>query len=135
MKNEDLSSGEVEMDSDEKRKSPRFNVINSRRVYISNNDMRGYFTGKIINISMSGLMLECQCELSKVLELSHFELKFDKMGDKGAVNLLTKGKSVRIKKGKEKNLFYVGLEFLETIQFPIWLQLLKTLGNPLQEPV
>ncbi|OHD14264.1 MAG: hypothetical protein A2Z98_14050 [Spirochaetes bacterium GWB1_27_13] len=95
----------------ERRKFTRFKLANGSNVDLGNKDDMVLINSKIIDISASGLLLECNCKISESIIKKNLKLYLKQIGNLDLDDFDIEGHVVRINKQTEKLKFFVAVEF------------------------
>jgi diguanylate cyclase (GGDEF)-like protein len=104
----------------DKRKFMRYKVESSNDVEIGDKDNLFSVSGKIVNISTGGLLLECSCKISDELLMNNVGLCLKKLGQHSLSNIPLSGNIVRIAKETDRMKFFLALKFEQQIEPSLW---------------
>ena len=92
----------------EKRRYFRFESDKENEISLQDTNNRVVIDGKVKNISLTGILIECQIHLNNLIYLKDNELIISHLQDIDCKNIFAK--IVRISKQNKKNNFLLGLE-------------------------
>jgi len=104
----------------ERRKFTRYKILNGSSIEIADHDNLMSINGKILDISPSGVLLECNCYLADDVIRHNLAFKFRKLGGVNMEDLDVNGNIVRLDREKEKIKFYLGMEFSDLMDQKKW---------------
>ncbi|HOV15131.1 MAG TPA: DUF4032 domain-containing protein [Spirochaetota bacterium] len=104
----------------ERRKYTRFKLLNGSFVDLSNKEDMLKIKSKILNISSSGILLECNCKISDEVAKKHLKLNLKKIGSSNFDDFEIDGSVVRVNKESEKLKFYIAFEFESLLDQTKW---------------
>lgn len=102
---------ELKMEQQDKRRHERYRFAESAYADIS--DRYGFFStqGRVLNVSHSGMLIECECRLSQALLWKNFEVTLRRIGRFHPSNEEMKGSIVRIANHNRPSYLCLGITF------------------------
>ena len=109
----------------EKREFARFDVTESCFVYINNSDSMFFNHGKVINISTSGMLIECECSFAEIVKTQGQFIIMNFINNDKTQEIINQGKVVRIEKGRSPSTYIIGVKFIRKLSNRFWTILKK----------
>lgn len=104
----------------ERRKSPRYTVANETEVDMIKDTGMLNIQGRVINISQSGVLLECNCKISDKIREDGFNLNVKKIGSFAVQDMNLKAHIAHLYVENENIRFRLGLKFKKELDNAKW---------------
>jgi diguanylate cyclase (GGDEF)-like protein len=107
----------------ERRRAPRYVMANNTEIDMVRNSEVLNIRGKVINISQSGVLLECNCKLSEKIMEDGFNLQVRKVGDSAVPSMSMKAHVAHLYVENENIKFRLGLKFKKELAHDKWQEI------------
>lgn len=110
----------------ERRRSPRYNVVNETEIDMVKETGILNIQGKVLNISQTGVLLECNCKISDKIKEDGFNLQLKKIGNYSVNDLSVKADIAHLYIENENIRFRLGLQFKKELDPAKWNEIKKS---------
>lgn len=107
----------------ERRGAPRFVLSSETQIDMVRNADVLNIHGKVVNISQSGVLLECSCKLSDKILQDGFDLQVRKIGDSSLKEMAMKAHVAHLYVENENIRFRLGLKFRKELSHDQWKEI------------
>ena len=104
----------------ERRKSPRYAVSNETEVDMVRDTGMLNIQGRVVNISQTGVLLECNCKISDKIREDGFNLHVKKIGSFDTQDMVLKAHIAHLYVENENIRFRLGLKFKKELDSAKW---------------